>query len=286
MSEARDAYAVGARIRMLQPTLTGLESRIVEALTQPSFGPETALKDVSEATGVSEAMIVKTTKKLGFAGYRDCRAALSAYNALPSAALHQEILPSDSSSEILSKVFNTAIQALQETLAILDVATFERVVGVLHAARSRDLYGVGGSAQIARDFGHKLLRIGVRSAVHDDAHMMLMSASVLGEDDVAIGFSHSGRTTAIIDALRVARDAGATTIAITNFAGSPLTDVAELVLCSTARGSPLLGENAAARVAQLNILDAVFAGVAQRDYESAERNLRRTTEAVRPKRER
>ena len=47
----------------------------------------------------------------------------------------------------------------------------------------------------------------------------------------------------------------------------------------TSRGSPLLGENAAARIVQLNILDAVFVAVAQRDYRAAERNLAKTMAA-------
>ncbi len=282
---ARDIYAVGARIRMTLPTLTDLEGRIVAVMMESGFGERTALRDVAEATGVSEAMIVKTAKKLGFDGFRDCRAQLGRYHALPSAALHREIAPDDSAAVILSKVFNTAVQALQETLAILDVRVFEAVVDAICAARHRDLYGIGGSAQIARDVAHKFLRIGVRSAIYDDSHMMLMSASLLDERDVAIAFSHSGRTSAVIEALRLAGENGATTIAITNFASAPLAEIASLVLCSTARGSPLLGENAAARVAQLNIMDAVFAAVAQRDYESAEANLQRTSGAVVPKRE-
>jgi DNA-binding MurR/RpiR family transcriptional regulator len=57
-----------------------------------------------------------------------------------------------------------------------------------------------------------------------------------------------------------------------------------VVLCSTAQGSPLLGENAAARIAQLIILDAVFVAVAQRDLKAAERNLAATMAAVAAKR--
>ena len=56
------------------------------------------------------------------------------------------------------------------------------------------------------------------------------------------------------------------------------------MLCSTAQGSPLLGENAAARIAQLNILDAVFVAVAQSDLDAAERNLASTMGAVSSKR--
>ena len=169
-------------------------------------------------------------------------------------------------------------------MAILDMEAFERAADLIHRARQRDLYGVGGSAQIARDVAHKLLRIGIRTSIQDDAHMMLMSASILGDGDVAIGFSHSGRTSTVIEAIQLARRSGARTIAVTNYAGSPLTEVVDVVLCSTAQGSPLLGENAAARIAQLNILDAVFVAVAQRDYKAAERNLARTRDAVKTKR--
>jgi len=284
-SEPGDPYALGARLRMMRPVLTTLENRIVDAVLLPSFDHTTPLRSIASAAGVSDPMVVKTAKKLGFDGYRDFREQVSAYNRLPSASLHQEISPTDKAADILSKVFNTAIQALQETLRIVDTAQFEAVAHAIHAAPRRDLYGLGGSAQIARDVAHKFLRIGLRAAIHDDAHMMLMSASLLEAGDVAIAFSHSGRSSTVIDAVREAGRRGATTIAITNFAHSPLTESTDLVLCSTARGSPLLGENAAARVAQLTVLDAVFAAVAQMGLEQAERNLERTTMSVQARRE-
>ena len=114
--------------------------------------------------------------------------------------------------------------------------------------------------------------------------MMAMSASLLGTADVAVGFSHSGSTLVTIEALQIARKNGARTIAITNYLGSPIAEAADVVICSTAQGSPLLGENAAARIAQLTILDTIFVLVAQRNYKAAEANLAKTKAAVREKR--
>ncbi len=271
---------VGARLRLLRPMLTPLESRILNVAFEEGFNAATALSYVAEQASVSEAMVVKTAKKLGFTGFRDFRKQMSSYNAQPSAALHKEIALEDTQADIMRKVFNTAIQALQETLAIIDPEVFAKIVDAISAAPRRDLYGIGGSAQVARDVAHKFLRIGLRSTVYDDAHMMLMSASLLEAGDIALVFSHSGRTSIVIDAVREARRRGATTIAITNYTHSPLVECADLVLCSTARGSPLLGENAAARVAQLTVMDALFAAIAAKDYERAERNLERTSAAV------
>ncbi|UXN06493.1 MurR/RpiR family transcriptional regulator [Bartonella sp. HY761] len=277
--------AVGPHIRMMMPLLTPLETRVVETVfSLRRFDDETPLKELSEEAGVSEAMVVKIAKKLGFAGYRDFRSAVSEYNRLPTAEMHQELSPEDTSQQIVQKVFRTSIQALEETLAIIDIEAFDRAADLIYNARQRDFYGAGGSAQIARDVAHKFLRIGVRSSVYDDSHIMLMSASLLGHEDIAIGFSHSGNTVAVIEALQLARRNGARTIAITNYKSSPLAQQADVVLCSTAQGSPLMGENAAARIAQLNILDAIFVAVAQRDYDAAERGLNKTRAAVASKR--
>ena len=118
--DTRETYAVGARIRMMRPTLTPLETRIIDTVINHPFDKDTSLRQVSQMAEVSEAMVVKTAKKLGFEGFRDFRRRISDYNRLPTAALHQEISSDDSAREVLSKVFNTAIQALQETLAIIE----------------------------------------------------------------------------------------------------------------------------------------------------------------------
>lgn len=282
---ALDPRAIGARIRMRIPQLTPLEVRVVDVMTgRRDLTETTSLKEIAEEGGVSEAMIVKIAKKLGFHGFRDFRAGLVEYNNSDVANLYSEISPDDSSAKVIQKVFRTSMQALEETIAILDIDAFDRAADILHRARQRDFYGIGGSAQIARDVAHKFLRIGLRASIFDDSHMMLMSAALLRTDDAVLAFSHSGTTTAVLEPMELARRNGARTIAITNYANSPIAQAADVVLCSTAQGSPLLGENAAARIAQLNILDALFVAVAQRDFATAEKNLTRTMNAVQTKR--
>ncbi|GLS86771.1 RpiR family transcriptional regulator [Cypionkella aquatica] len=280
-----DPKAVAAQIRMKLPSLTPLEGKVAsDILARKDIDEATPLREVAEKSGVSDAMVVKVAKKLGFAGFREFRQGLVDYNRSDTAALHSEISLQDSSSEIVQKVFRTAMQALEETFAILDLAAFERAVEYLHRAKQRDFYGLGGSAQIARDVAHKFLRIGVRASVFDDAHMMMMSAALLGPDDVVVAFSHSGTTAAVIEAVELARKNGARIIAVTNYAESPLAGLVDVVLCSTAQNAPLLGENATARIAQLNLLDALFVAIVQRDRATADQNLDRTMRAVQSKR--
>ena len=280
-----DPRIIAAQVRMRLPTLTPLEGKVANhILAHKDVDAAMSLREVSSETGVSDAMVVKVAKKLGFAGFRELRQGLMAYNRSDTAGLYSEISASDTGAQIIQKVFRTALQALEETFAILDIAAFEGAARALHMARQRDFYGVGGSAQIARDVAHKFLRIGLRVSVFDDAHMMMMSAALLGPDDVAVVFSHSGKTTAVLEPLELARRNGAQTIAVTNYADSPTARGADFVLCSTAQNSALLGENATARIAQLNILDALFVATAQLDRKAADANLLRTMSAVQSKR--
>lgn len=284
MNMAFDPRTVGPRIRMLLPELTASEARITEILLRSDGAVESPLKAVAEEAETSEAMVVKTAKRLGFSGYKELRSALIAYKSQPRVDLHQEITPDDTAHTIVQKVFRTSIQALEETLAILDIEAFSHAAELLHGARQRDFYGLGGSAQIARDVAHKFLRIGIRASVHDDTHMMAMSASLLRAGDVVVAFSHSGRTSGVLDSVQIARANRASVIAVTNYASSPLAEISDVVLCATAQGSYLTSENAAARIAQLNIMDAIFIAVAQKGIQAAEAHLVKTMAAVSAKR--
>lgn len=277
----QDPRAIGAQIRMRLPQLTPLERRVAEAIiARTDITEQTSLQEIAEENSVSQAMIVKITKKLNFTGFRNFRTGLIYYNQSEVAGLHAEIEPDDSSEQLLAKVFRTSIQAIEESLSILDVSEFNRAADILFKARHIDLYAVGGSATVARDLSHKLLKIGIKSTAYDDAHIMLMSAAVLSDDDVVIAISHSGATRAVNDPIKLAARNGAKIIAITNYAESPIARNAHVVLTSTSQGSHLLGENAAARIAQLNILDALFVAIAKKDLKLAETNLMKTQRAV------
>ena len=279
-----DPRQVGPRIRMMLPDMSPAEARITELMLDQASVGDVSIKQIAEAADASEAAVVKAAKSLGYAGFRELRTALQAYSEQPHVDLHQDIGEKDSAETIIQKVFHTSIQALQETLALIDIEGFKYAADLIHGAKQLDLYGLGGSAQIARDVSHKFLRVGLRSSTFDDTHMMAMSASLLGPKDVVIAFSHSGRSSGVLDAVQIAKQNRARVITLSNYDSSPLAKLSDVVLLSTAQGSPLTSENAAARIAQLNIMDAIFMAVAQKGYQQAEKNLDRTMTAVRAKR--
>jgi len=280
-----DPRTIGAHIRMKRPLLSSLELKVLDKIiARDEFSEETSIKEIALENQVSEAMIVKIAKKLDFSGYREFRSNLVLYRQLEVSRMFQDLSADDDMENLVTKVFRNSIQALEETMAILDIQAMKKSVDLLATGKKILLFGLGGSAQIAFDFSHKLLRIGIGSHVLNDSHMMLMSAALCDVDSVVIGISHSGHTSDVVDALKLARSNGARTIAITNYAGSPICSYADIVLNSTSRGGTLLGENAASRIAQLNILDVLYVAIAQKDHKKSEENLSRTIAAIGNKR--
>jgi DNA-binding MurR/RpiR family transcriptional regulator len=101
---------------------------------------------------------------------------------------------------------------------------------------------------------------------------------------VAIGISHTGTTIEVVDVLEQARSRGATTVALTNFPRSPITEMADHVLTTAARETTYRSGAMASRLAQLTVVDVLFVGVAARNRAKARKALEVTADAVRPRR--
>ncbi|MEV4599319.1 MurR/RpiR family transcriptional regulator [Amycolatopsis sp. NPDC049253] len=282
----RDADASPlVRIRSLLPGLARAEQRVAKVvLEDPASVARRSITEVALAASTSETTVTRFCKAVGVGGYPQLRIALAADTARTEARttrnLGGEIAPDDDLAAVIGKVSFADARAVEETADQLDVATMQRVIDLVAEAGRVDVYGVGASAFVAADLQQKLHRIGRVSFSWSDTHIMLTSAAVLSPGDVAIGVSHTGATTDTVEALRVAREHGAVTVAVTNFPRSPITEVADHVLTTAARETTFRSGATASRIAQLTVIDCLFIGVAQRHMDASVHALDATRDAV------
>ncbi|MEV0082155.1 MULTISPECIES: MurR/RpiR family transcriptional regulator [Saccharopolyspora] len=272
------------KIRSLLPGLARAEQRVANiVLADPASIARRSITEVAEAAGTSETTVTRFCKAIGVGGYPDLRIALAADTARTSVRdreLGSDIAPDDDLGQIIEKVGYADAKAVEETAGQLDAAILQRLVDDVATARRIDVYGVGASAFVALDLQQKLHRIGLTCFAWADTHNALTSAAVLREGDVAIGISHTGATSETVEALREARRRGATTAALTNFARSPITEVADRVLTTAVRETTYRSGAMASRIGQLTVIDCLFIGVAQRHLDQAKAALEATYEAV------
>ena len=89
--------------------------------------------------------------------------------------------------------------------------------------------------------------------------------------DVLLAVSQSGETTEVVEAAQIAKDKGAFIICVTDMHESRLGRIADVKLCSFCRAEVPMGDNTFSRMAQLGIIDILYAGVCKKRAED-ERN--------------
>jgi DNA-binding MurR/RpiR family transcriptional regulator len=271
------------RLRGLRPSLSPAEDRVAErVLADPRAAAALTISELADTAHTSETTVLRFCKRLGMPGYPQLRLALAAESAQPRlrTAAESDINEDDTVDDIISKVSYADASAVEDTARQLDRAALERVADAIAQATRVDIYGIGASGVVAVDAQQKLHRIGVLAFAWNDPHIALTSAALLRPGDVAIGISHSGTTKETIEALTVARQGGATTVAITNFPLSRLVGAADVVLTTAARETSLRSGATASRIAALTVVDCLYIAVAHRDLARATRAVADTRAAV------
>jgi DNA-binding MurR/RpiR family transcriptional regulator len=283
----KPTLSVLIRVRGALPNLRPAEQRVAAAvLAEPALVSESSITAVARRCLTSETTVLRFCRAIGLAGYPELRIALARaaqweetdHSGGP--AVSGQIDPTDSLRDVVDKITRSDARAIEDTAAALDLAVLEAAVEAVAQAPRVDIFGAGASALVGNDLHQKLHRIGRISFTWGDAHLALTSAAVLVPGDVAIGISHTGTTIDTIDALGTARGRGATTIAITNFAGSPISEQADHVLLTAARETTFRSGAMSSRIAQLALVDCLFAGVAQRFYDESIAAMESTYAAV------
>jgi DNA-binding MurR/RpiR family transcriptional regulator len=286
LSASHEPGGLIVHISGLLPSLSPAEQRVARlVVSDPAAAARRTITDLATAAETSEATVIRFCRSVGMDGYPQLRIRLAAEAARrvepPDArVVGGDIPPGADLAQIIATIAFNDARAVEETAEQLDPAVCEQVVEAIAGAGRIDIYGAGASGFVASDFQQKLHRIGRVAFYFPDVHTALTSAALLGRGDVAIGISHTGTTSDVIEVLEQARTRGASTVALTNFPRSPITEVADFVLTTAARETTYRSGATASRLAQLTVVDCLFVGVAARNRSRARKALEATAEAV------
>ncbi|MCA8891864.1 MAG: MurR/RpiR family transcriptional regulator [Hyphomonas sp.] len=276
---------VMTRIRVRHPSLGPSTRSIADfILENPRQVVGMSVTELAEATGASDGSVINLCRQLDLSGFQQLKLSLAQEVVQPVQFIHEDLRPSDTTPTVCRKTFHAGIQALRDTLSILDADAVDEAVRIIRSAERVEIYGIGSSAPIAEDAQYRMLRIGIDAKVVVDSHIQAISASRTGPKVAVLTISHSGATHETLAATRLAKEAGAKTIIVTNFSSSPLQAYADVKLFTMARETKFRTEAMTSRIAQLCVLDALIAALALADYDRATDTLRKTFDVLSLKR--
>ena len=198
-----------------------------------------SISSLAKECCVAEATVFRFCRALGFEGYHEMRIALAQANAT-GVLVNQQAPSPDADTATLcehaSALFMTAINGTQNALSTEAV---DEAVNLMRAAKQVFCFGQGGSMLLANDICARFSSLSTKFRTAGDSHLQLLTASLMGPEDVVLFVSYSGATRDMMETLRTAKDAGAKIILLTHYEDSPGAALADVVLLCGAQESPL-----------------------------------------------
>lgn len=259
------------RLRESQDSMSATERSVSDyLLSHQGEAMGLSIHQLAEKTFSSPSTVIRMCQRIGFAGYKDFRQAVTcevAVRRLNQGQERKEITQSDSLDDIVDKVTYQNIMSLEDTKSLIDTGTLQTCVDLVRSSRTVLLFGLGASLCAARDLNLKLLRLNKPCVVNDDWRAQLLQAKNAGKDDLAVVVSRSGNTAEVIECMKALRENGTPIIAITRQMPSPVAELSDHRLY-TADGVAVVQNRAvSSRISQLNIIDILFTAYANSECE-------------------
>ncbi|MBM4350533.1 MAG: MurR/RpiR family transcriptional regulator [Deltaproteobacteria bacterium] len=192
------------------------------------------VEDLAKKVDVSEATVVRLSKALGFKGFPEFQRELRLLfkNKLTTTSrLQKTVKKVTNEGDVLSKVLQTDIHNIEETLKQIPSMEFKQFVKAIDSAERiiivglRSAYSLAIFLGIALEFLQKNVWV-IQPGIGDMWDRLLG----LGKGDLVIGISFPRYTRQTVEVLRFAKERGVNTLAITDSLISPLAQYADHVL--------------------------------------------------------
>ncbi len=268
------------KIRKKYRTLRFSEQKVADILLKRDYRPgELTIEFLANEAKVSQPTVIRFAQAMGLGGFRELKTALIEEQARQgergmagAEKIPCQVTPGDKLVDVPLKVISADIRQLENTLKNLSVYELMRGVQALAGAKRVLIAAAENSCAVAEDMATKLIYMGIDAVFYQDVYRQSVFACNLDEKDVAVGISYTGVSESTVNAMRIAKEAGAATIAITNYENALINRYADILLCSG--NEPYIYQNAVfSRCSQIAIVDMIYTGLLVQDYGRFSLNL-------------
>ena len=236
VSALRDATPWIVRFQRQLDEMTSSEKRVGAYFMEHSDAAQKSIGEIIDVSGLGYGTVIRFCQKLGCRGFQEFKV-LMARDAIAARPAEEPV-----SVGGYDAICQRAKDDINRTAQSLDIREVEKAAECLIGASRVLCIGVASSAPLGLSLDWKIKRCGIVSSFVSDGYVMAVEAALLRQGSVLVAVSSSGATKDIVTAARLARDGGATVVAVTNFTKAPLIETANIRLITAAVRDPLRAE--------------------------------------------
>lgn len=240
-------------------------------LQNPQKAVDSNVSELAKQSGVSDATVVRMCHHIGYTGYYQFRISLArdlGKKQYGSSALAE-------SRDAVEKLFQEYAQTMLAIGSRIDADVMWNCVNLLKTCKETHIMAVGNTCPLAQYMGFRLGRLGIKSTYNVAAEYFMNHVNLADQDDLLIAISQSGTSRQVIQGLELGKEKGLKSIAITAFAQSPVSNLADYVLLSAGKEELFSFYKGYAHMNETAVIDALLNFVTNEE-------LIKTTQADKP----
>lgn len=205
------------------------------ALGNPDAMALSTVAELAREAGVPPSAVIRFANALGFPGFTDLqrvyRERLVARSATYRERIEQMRKTGGDSGYVLPQLVESSIHELERLREHFDARRLQAATALMLGAKVVYLLAQRRAFPVAGYLAYGLAQLEVRSFLLDSVGGMLQQqVGMLGSEDVLLAASFRNYSPEVVDAALLAQKRGATVIAITDHAVSPLARAAKVTL--------------------------------------------------------
>lgn len=232
---------------------------------------------LGEEIGVSESTVVRFAVEMGFKGYSELQNALkNVIHTKLTTVQRIDAYDETSSGDVLGSVMSNDIENLRISMNKIDNEEFESVADLISNAKNIYILGVRTSTVLA-NFLHYYLDLLMENVIlvnTSGVGEIYEQLRRIGKDDVIIGITFPRYSTRTKQCLEIAKNAGASVIAITDNEVSPIVPIADRTLYVKSDMISFVDS----LVAPLSVMNALIVSVGRKKKDSLKNTFKRLEE--------
>ncbi|MBX2847525.1 MAG: transcriptional regulator HexR [Acidiferrobacterales bacterium] len=250
------------------------DKKLIEIVkSDPSSVIHLSIASLAKLANVSEPTVNRFCHKLSCDGYPDFKLRLAQEISSNGQLFVENMDRNDGSIAVIKKILSSIQTSIQTLAKTINPESLDNAADAICVCKSVNFFGMGASSSVALDAQHKFFRFGIPVITHTDYINQRMMSSMLIEHDVAVFISYTGRTDAMIENAKLAKNCGAKIIGVT-MSNSPLSDYCDYVLEAVTPEDTDLFTPMTSRIIHLAVIDMLATMVALKLGPSVETNIK------------
>ena len=213
-----------------------------------------SVAELAQNCATSQATVIRFCKKIGCEGFHKLKLKLAGEQSKQEELAASNEINIENMEQSLHNIMVSKVEEIKATFHNFDQKELRSIVG----AKLIEFAAMGNTIPIAMDGTYKFNQLGLHAVTSPMWETQEAFARTLKKGDVFFAISASGASKRLIRMAKIVKKQGGVTVAVTNQAKSPITEICDHVIITATREHIFYDQVSFTRMAAMAVIDTLF----------------------------